>query len=192
MKIENLFWKVTKLEATTYITQKGICFKKKDLLHRSRTPDVFETKKIMIQRITGGARPVKATYNDRNFYNKESIINLILNNNEECNYKYILALLNSTLINWFYKTRFTNESKLTVNLSKEYLGQIPIKETSLFEKDLFANVVDKILSITKDGDYLHNSHKQAKVKEYECQIDQMVYELYGLTEEEIAIVARKK
>jgi len=29
---------------------------------------------------------------------------------------------------------------------------------------------------------------QAKVKEYERQIDQMVYKLYGLTEEEIKIV----
>jgi len=167
-------------------------FYKKDLLHRSRTPDVFETKKIMIQRITGGARPVKATYDDRNFYNKESIINLILNNNKEDDYKYILALLNSTLINWFYKTRFTNESKLTVNLSKEYLGQIPIKETSLSEKDLLANVVDKILSITKDDDYLHNPQKQAKVKEYERHIDRIVYELYGLTPEEIAIVEGNK
>ena len=30
--------------------------------------------------------------------------------------------------------------------------------------------------------------KQAKVKEYECQIDQMVYKHYALTEEEIKIV----
>ncbi|MEW6096666.1 MAG: hypothetical protein AB1567_09095 [bacterium] len=32
------------------------------------------------------------------------------------------------------------------------------------------------------------STKQAKVKEYEHQIDQMVYKLYGLTEDEIKIV----
>jgi len=33
-----------------------------------------------------------------------------------------------------------------------------------------------------------NQSKQAKVKEYEHQIDQMVYKLYGLTKEEIKIV----
>jgi adenine-specific DNA-methyltransferase len=49
-------------------------------------------------------------------------------------------------------------------------------------------MVDKILAITKDPDYLQNPAKQAQVKEYERQIDQMVYELYGLTEEEIRIV----
>jgi adenine-specific DNA-methyltransferase len=52
--------------------------------------------------------------------------------------------------------------------------------------------VDRILDITKDDDYLTNPAKQAKVKEYEHQIDEMVYELYGLTPEEIAIVGRKK
>jgi len=46
----------------------------------------------------------------------------------------------------------------------------------------------KILAITKDNDYLQNPAKRAQVKEYEKQIDQMVYELYGLTEEEIRIV----
>ena len=46
----------------------------------------------------------------------------------------------------------------------------------------------KILAITKDNDYLQNLTKRTQVKEYERQIDQMVYELYGLTEEEIRIV----
>jgi len=40
----------------------------------------------------------------------------------------------------------------------------------------------------KEKDYLKNSEKQAKVKAYEKKIDQMVYELYGLTKEEIKIV----
>lgn len=48
--------------------------------------------------------------------------------------------------------------------------------------------VDRILAITKDKDYLRNPEKQAKVKELEQEIDQMVYQLYGLTEEELAIV----
>ena len=46
----------------------------------------------------------------------------------------------------------------------------------------------KILTITNASDYLQNPAKQAQVKEYEKQIDRMVYELYGLTEEEIKIV----
>ena len=37
-------------------------------------------------------------------------------------------------------------------------------------------------------DYLESSVKRAKVKEFERQIDQMVYKLYGLTNDEIKIV----
>ncbi len=37
-------------------------------------------------------------------------------------------------------------------------------------------------------DYLQNSAKQSKSKEYERQIDQMVYKLYDITKEEIAII----
>ena len=40
----------------------------------------------------------------------------------------------------------------------------------------------------KTIDYATNLVKQTKVKEYERQIDQMVYKLYGLAEEEINIV----
>jgi adenine-specific DNA-methyltransferase len=52
----------------------------------------------------------------------------------------------------------------------------------------FVFVVDQILTIAKDEDHLTNPAKQAKVKEIERQIDYMVYELYGLTQEEIAAV----
>ena len=56
----------------------------------------------------------------------------------------------------------------------------------MVDKNVF--VVNKILAIIKSDDYLNNSTKQEKVKEYERQIDQMVYKLYELTEEEIKIV----
>jgi len=49
-------------------------------------------------------------------------------------------------------------------------------------------LVNKILPITKDDDYLQNPAKQAHVREYEKQIHRMVYEFFGLTEEEIRIV----
>jgi hypothetical protein len=39
---------------------------------------------------------------------------------------------------------------------------------------------------------LQNTAKRAQVKELERQIDQMVYKLYGLTEEEVKIVEGDK
>jgi len=56
------------------------------------------------------------------------------------------------------------------------------------EQKPFIEIVDKILSVTKSSDYLENPAKKEEVKEYEWQIDQLVYKLYDLTPEEIEIV----
>jgi len=49
-------------------------------------------------------------------------------------------------------------------------------------------IVDKILAITKSNDYLENPAKKEEVREYEKQIDRLVYKFYDLTPEEIEIV----
>lgn len=65
---------------------------------------------------------------------------------------------------------------------------MPIEEIAKEKQKPFIKIVDKALTISKTDDYLENSAKQAKVKKYEKQIDKMVYDLYDLTPEEIAIV----
>ncbi|MDI6784447.1 MAG: hypothetical protein QME64_10185 [bacterium] len=59
-------------------------------------------------------------------------------------------------------------------------------------QSLVINSVDKIRAITDDADYLTTPAKQKKVQDYERQIDQLVYQLYDLTPEEIAIVEGKQ
>ena len=171
----------------------------KHLLHRARTKEVFETKeKIMIQRITGGMRPLNATYDNTKLYNKESINNIILKDNISYNTKFVLGLLNSKLFNWYYKVNFTNESKLTVNLSKEYLSKLPIRELSFsehtdkFSHDHIVSLVEQMLESKKllqtaktDRD---KSYYENKCTDLDHAIDSEVYKLYSLTEEEIKIV----
>ncbi len=64
---------------------------------------------------------------------------------------------------------------------------MPLQFNGDIEKQII-QTVEEILAMTTDQDYLDNPAKQAKVKELEKQIDQMVYKLYGLTDEEIAVV----
>jgi len=101
--------------------------------------------------------------------------------------KYILSLLNSRLyFIWLY---FKGKRKgELLELYGTPLSEIPIKEISLEKQTLFINLVDKILIITKDDDYLDIPSKQSQVKILENQIDQLVYKLYDLTPEEIEIV----
>lgn len=141
------------------------------LLHRSRTADLFEQPKILVQRITGGKHPVKAAFDDSHFYTKESIINIVLNS-DEYDYLYILSILNSEVINWFYAKKFTNFSKLTVNLSKEYLSEIPIKmnavNQTVFSKLSKYLIYSKLLSA---GDTI-------TFKYFESILNSCCYEVY--------------
>lgn len=219
------------------------------LIHRARTPKVFEVEeKLLVQRITGGRKPIKVAYDNFKYYNKESINNIIIKSESSFKSKFILVLLNSTLINWFYNKSFTNDSTLTVNISKEYLSKIPIKKTSLQDQQPLIKCADLMIqlnktlqmqqfkvvnmlqrdfglekpskkleswyelslqeffkelskskielsSIQKDEvqEYFETHQKQAIATKNEIvatdkAIDKMVYELYGLSEEEISVV----
>jgi hypothetical protein len=98
-----------------------------------------------------------------------------------------LACLNSSLINYFYSSLFFGW-QVTIPA----LNSIPIKNIPADKQKPFITLVDQILAITKDDDYLDNPQKQSKVKALEAKIDQLVYKLYGLTPEEIKIVEGEK
>jgi hypothetical protein len=103
------------------------------------------------------------------------------------NLKYLLAILNSKLIAFWLK----HKGKLQGNLyqiDKVPLMDIPIKMTSISIQESLSEIADKIYDVTLDMDYLEDSSKKRKIDKYEHQINQIVYELYGLTENEIAIV----
>ncbi|MDO9545576.1 MAG: N-6 DNA methylase, partial [Pelolinea sp.] len=105
--------------------------------------------------------------------------------------KYILALLNSKLYYLWLYHRGKRKGEM-LELYQKPLSEIPIKKISKPDQNLFVSVVDKILLITQDEDFQNNPTKQAEVEALEREIDQMVYHLYGLTEEEIEIVEGKR
>lgn len=105
--------------------------------------------------------------------------------------KYLLALLNSKLYYlWLYHRGKRKGEAL--ELYQTPLSEIPIKNISSTDQKPFIEIVDKILNITTSEGYLENEDKKKRVKEYERQIDQIVYKLYGLTNDEIKIVEGKK
>jgi len=125
-------------------------------------------------------------YNDIPWYASADVY-FITERDKSIPLKYILALLNSNLYyHWLYH-RGKRKGEM-LELYQKPLSEIPIKKIDKNEQKPFIDLVDKILAITKDNDYLENQSKQAQVREYEKQIDQLVYNLYDLTPEEIEIV----
>ncbi len=111
---------------------------------------------------------------------------IILKDESLKRYLYVLGVLNSSLIEYYHKKNTIPQAGGFYRYQAIFIKSLPIK----FAHDIHpvANIVDQILAITKDEDYRTNPTKQARVKELERQIDQLVYQLYDLTPEEIAVV----
>jgi hypothetical protein len=154
------------------------------LLNRAREEIIFISQKIVLQRISGGTHPITASLDMDAFYTFNSVNNIILKDAYKDYYKVCLCLLNSNVINWYYANNFSNNSNLTVNISKTYLEMLPFIDFENIDKKPIDDIVDKILDTKK-------SNPQADTTALESEIDRMVYELYGLTEEEIAIIENR-
>jgi len=122
-----------------------------------------------------------------NVMSVDTINNTFITNNSY-SILYVLALLNSYLVSWYtYKFIYACAIR-TMHFDNSYIGKIPLKHISKSDQKPLICIVEQILAITKHDDYLQNPQKQARVKELEREIDKMVYQLYGLSDEDIRIV----
>jgi type I restriction-modification system DNA methylase subunit len=99
----------------------------------------------------------------------------------DMNFKFVLALINSKLLDFYYTLLNPEKGESLAEVKKENLSVLPINiERNDLERKIVA-LVDRILS-------LRRKNVMAEIQDLESQIDQLVYQLYGLTEEEIRIV----
>jgi type I restriction-modification system DNA methylase subunit len=143
---------------------------KTEEIHRTRPDYLWNApKKIIIQRISGGSNPLVATLDLDGYKTFASVNNLLLKDKYVSQYELILALINSKVINWYYANSFSNNSELTVNISKTFLEKLPIVNFD----------ADKNKSIKKIVVYVLHLIKQNQDSTFfERLIDAMVYELY--------------
>ena len=93
--------------------------------------------------------------------------------------KYLLGLMNSKLTNWFFRCFSTNS-----NVNGYEVEKTPIPTATSAQQQEIVTLVDKIL-LAKKQDSAYDT------TDLERKIDRLVYELYGLTEEEIKIIENK-
>ena len=153
-------------------------------IHRPREQKVFDSKEKIL--IPYRSKSNIFGYSKSPIYSSRDVFFITAKENSEIELKYILALLNSKLYyQWLYY-RGKRKGEM-LELYQKPLSEIPIKKISHEAQKPFIALVDKILEITSAEDY-DPKNPPVEQKELEKQIDKMVYELYGLTEEEIKIV----
>nr|WP_293092032.1 TaqI-like C-terminal specificity domain-containing protein [Okeania sp. SIO2F4] len=109
---------------------------------------------------------------------------IILKKNETFNLKYLLGILNTKLIDFFYTAINPEKGEALAQVKAFHVGMLPFCPIDLQEQIPFIEIVDKILTTKK-------SNPNADTTALETEIDQLVYQLYKLTEEEIKIVESK-
>ena len=97
--------------------------------------------------------------------------------------KVLLAILNSKM-GWWLISKYCTAIQNGYQLIWKYFGQIPIPNITKEQGKPIISLVDEILTAKQ-------SNPNADTIILEQQIDQLVYELYGLTEAEIKIVEGK-
>ena len=164
------------------------------LLYRAREESIFLSKeKLITQRIGGGNKVLVVSYDDQQYYTFNST-NTILSKDNKMPLKYLVALLNSKLINYYYVNKFTNKSTLTVNISKTFLEQIPIKKADKKMEDKLIELVNKIITFKKRIISLEGkstdekSNTEKEIQKLDNEINEEVYKIYGITEEEKKII----
>lgn len=95
--------------------------------------------------------------------------------------KYVLALLNSKVLNFRYKSIGKQTGSGVFEYFENQISKLPIPNISAEDQQPFITLVDKILTCKA-------SNPKADTSELEKEIDILVYALYGLNEAEVAIV----
>ncbi len=96
---------------------------------------------------------------------------------------WLLGLLNSKTVFWFYTKTSTQIRGGFVRFIAQYVSQIPIPSIKPAQKASITNIVNQILAAKR-------ADPDADVSELENEIDQIVYSLYDLSDEEIAVVEK--
>jgi len=179
-------------------------------MHRPKYPEMFETPKILVQ-VVVGREGIIATLDEESLYAEQTLSLCVpkhilaptgrkdteatwsqIELSKKHSIKYYLGLLCSKLINWYFKTWLSDE----LHVVPENIRQLPIREINFNER----NEVEKHNQVIAMVNHMLDLHKRSattpqeqeqlrrEIESTDRQIDQLVYQLYGLTEEEIRIV----
>lgn len=120
---------------------------------------------------------IKAFFVDEGIYSKNIV--KLHSLSELATDKFIVACLNSKFISYYIKNFITNTHTLQINDGR----LVPIKIPNQAELKTIVSIVDQIIAQKM-------SNPEKETTSLEAEIDRLVYALYGLTEEEIAVVER--
>lgn len=171
-----------------------------DWLGAPRQKRFFTNPRILIRQIVSG-NPLRiyAGYTESELYNVQSIFNIVAKDDKNINLKYLLAIINSNMMNFYHGHKYLDLSKnrfqkiLIQNCKKFPIKTIdPKDKTETQQEAEIIKLVDQLLQLNQELQTVTLPNKkeqiQGRISHCEDRINGFVYELYGLTEDEIKII----
>jgi hypothetical protein len=166
--------------------------------HRNRDMKVFESERIITPEISLGCN---MTITQKGIYHNTKVYSIVPSKTRQENLKYWLGILNSKVMWWFLSnTGYVLRGGYFV-FKTNYLNSFPTRvidfsnPTDVALHDRLAHLVDQTLTLHKQQAAAKTAYEKTAIERQinatDRQIDTLVYELYGLTEEEINIVEQK-
>ena len=145
-----------------------------------RLADFFDNDLIYLRRVDS---MLEATISDGKKYGyNKNVYGLKVLGNHNFKKNYLLACINSKAMDFYYKKKFSTKKTDVFPEIQTYLyEQLPIPQVNTSEQDAIIEIVNLILN-------KRTNNPNTDTSDLEQQIDDLVYELYGLTEEEIAVI----
>jgi len=155
-------------------------------LAHPRDPWFFDGERIIIREITGvHPQRILASITGADFVTYKTVLNLKIGDQDiksKWSLVALLGLLNSTLFSWvFGLIANKQEKKAFPRISLFDLKRLPVVRDP--DQNLLQEIADLVEAQVKSAQSTKTTQPETDVK-----IDQLVYALYGLTPDEIAIV----
>jgi methylase of polypeptide subunit release factors len=163
----------------------------------TRDLDWFKQDKIITPNLSAKNNfsvDLKDNKSGKYFFIDHDCYGIILKNKDRENYLYLLGLLNSKLIEFFIKQKSPMFSGGYYKYHTQYLEQIPIVQAKKEIKEKIIELVNKMIFLNKKlneiGDKNTSETKELndKIDKLNKQIDELVYNIYGITDEEKKII----
>ncbi|MCK9418725.1 MAG: N-6 DNA methylase [Nitrospirae bacterium] len=161
-----------------------------DWLTRSREQRFFSEPKILFHRLRKKLpRQLIGCIETSGAVNRHSLSNLILRPNvDRTMLLAVLGLFNSNLANWLFVKKYG----VLMEVGGFKIGKLPLPIKWDDTASDLCRIVEQMLSLNRKAFVAKTDHEkttlQRQIDGVDQQIDQLVYELYDLTEEEIRIV----
>lgn len=167
-------------------------FINENITGRTRDENKLSQKIKVLLRKTGN--PLIATYDESGNYPEQSLY-FIYANKSKISFKCLTGIFNSNLFQFIYINKLVTNKDSTPQLKKEDLDMLPIPKLNKSNQethDTIVNLVEQMLVAKKQQQTAvterDKSYLEDKCKNIDSQINDLVYKLYGLSDEEIGIV----